>query len=186
MIREERSVFLAVLTLVVYSAFMLIEKGTLLFPYPLNEIILLFVVLQFAYWNGKKHVLLGILSVSTAVLNLLSQQFIWTFFLDPEAMERLTHGSLLDILRILYYLTLLTWSLTTLTETVKGRRIALISTSIIGFSASIAFPYPIVELIPLFGMMIYAIIRKPQSPMHLLWILMAVLQTMKVSMIHLL
>ena len=41
--REKRSVTLAILTLVVYASFLFYETGAILFPFPLNELIVLIV-----------------------------------------------------------------------------------------------------------------------------------------------
>jgi len=53
MTSEVRTLFLGILTLVVYAASIFITQGSLIFPFPLNEFIFLAISTQFFFVNWK-------------------------------------------------------------------------------------------------------------------------------------
>jgi DNA replication and repair protein RecF len=53
MSREKRTVFIVILTLLVYALTQFLESGVFLFPFPLFDAILLLISFQFIYWNRK-------------------------------------------------------------------------------------------------------------------------------------
>jgi hypothetical protein len=184
MTREERSVSLAILTLIVYSVFMLLEKGALLFPYPLNEIIFLIISIQFLWWNREKPSDLIILPALGALINLFSTQFFWSLRFDSVQMEQLTSGPLLDIAKLIYYLILAGWAVRTVRKFPNASFLHYFLAAIL-FLLPAFFPYPLIEFFPLLVMAFFAIRYKNQNTNHLLWILLAALQLMKVAMIYL-
>lgn len=182
MTREERSVSLVVLTLIVYSIFMYLDKGALLFPYPLNEAIFLIICLQFVWWKKDNLTPLTLLPAASALFNLLSTQFFWSFWLNNVQMEQLTSSALLDILKLVYFLILGIWAFLTVRK-VNGTTQAHGLITVILFMIPAVFPFSIVEMIPLIIMAIFATRYKIQNTNHLLWILLATLQMMKVAML---
>lgn len=184
MTREERSVSLAILTLIVYSVFMYLEKGALLFPYPLNEAIFLIISVQFFWWTGEKTNYLYVLPAIGALINLLSTQFFWSMFLDSVQMEKLTEGPVLDILKLLYFLILGVWGLFTVKQ-IPGSTILHGTLTVMLFLLPVVFPNPLIELIPLSIIAFISVRFKDQNTNHLLWILLCTLQIMKVIMIYL-
>ena len=54
MSREKRTVFIVVLTLIVYSVSQFLETGEFIFPFPIFDSILLLIFFQFIYWNRKE------------------------------------------------------------------------------------------------------------------------------------
>lgn len=184
MTREERSVSLAILTLIVYSVFMYLEKGALLFPYPLNEAIFLIISFQFFWWNRQKPGYLYLLPFAGAIINMLSTQFFWSLWFDSVQMEKLTQGPVLDMLKLIYFLVLGSWALVSV-RSINGTTILHGILTGVLFLLPVVFPNPLTELIPLIIMAFYATRHKNQNTNHLLWILLCALQTMKVAMIYL-
>lgn len=184
MTREERSVSLVILTLIVYSAFMYFDKGAVLFPYPLNEALFLFVAFQFFWWRDKKYSIDSLLPVFTGIVNLLSTQFFWSLFFDTQKMEILTSGPTLDIAKLLFYLFIGVWAVSTIWTIWPKNPFALIGTLAV-FALPIFYPIPIVEVIPIVPITLISWNYKAQSPNHLLWILLCSLQIMKIAMIYL-
>lgn len=184
MTREERSVSLAILTLIVYSVFMYLEKGALLFPYPLNEAIFLIISFQFYWWNRHTPGKLFLYPAVSALFNLLSTQFFWSLWLDGVQMELLTAGPLLDILKLIYFLLLGIWAIHTVRLFPNSTILHGVVTAFL-FLLPAVFPIPLVELLPLVIMTIFATHYKSQNTNHLLWILLCALQIMKVTMIYL-
>jgi len=182
--REKRSVTLAILTLIVYASFLFYETGVVLFPFPLNELIVLIVSVQFLIWNwNSKRILLAFLTAAS-VFNLISTQFFWSFFMTNEQMEVFVSGISLDLLKIAYYIFVsIGLGIYFLTSTSRLKYlffgitllpILLTMFTSIGIFESISF-----ILIALLGYK-YTI----NYPIHLLWLLIGLLQLMKVSTLY--
>ena len=177
--REKRSVTLAILTLIVYASFLFYETGAILFPFPLNELIVLIVSIQFLIWNWNTKRLLLVFLATAGVLNLIATQFFWSFFITSEQMEVFVSGISLDLLKIAYYLFLfIGLGFYFLTSTSKLKYlffgitlfpILLTMSTSIGIFETVSF-----ILIALLGY-----IYKINYPIHLLWFLIGTLQLMK-------
>jgi hypothetical protein len=102
MIREERTSFLAGLTLVIYAIIQWIEKGSFLFPFPLNELVVFFVFTYFLFLNKWKVFRVNFFLGSAVVFKMLSQQLFWSFFLSNEFLEVLYAGILTDVFYLMY------------------------------------------------------------------------------------
>ena len=59
MIREARLLFLVALTYLIYAASMFLDKGGILFPFPLNEAILLIVHCNLPIGIGRSNLVLS-------------------------------------------------------------------------------------------------------------------------------
>jgi hypothetical protein len=102
MIREERTVFLTVLTFVFYSIIQFWEKGVFLFPFPLNEAAILIIFLYFVSQNKNQLGIIWTVLGLSCLLKLLSQQFFWSIILPNEKLEFLFEGMLIDLFYLLY------------------------------------------------------------------------------------
>jgi len=106
MIREVRVVTLAILVLIAYSAFIFVDQGTFIFPFPLNEIIFAIVSFQFFLWNRKISPVLSWLFLSVSLIGLLTSQVFWTFFLEVHGLEHFYEGIYPDVIILAYYILL--------------------------------------------------------------------------------
>ncbi|MEY3236697.1 MAG: hypothetical protein RI883_798 [Bacteroidota bacterium] len=182
--REERSVTLAILTLVVYAGFLFYDTGAILFPFPLNELIFLLVTLQFSFWNWKTNRTLLLILLIAGVLNFISTQFFWTFLLRNEQMELLVSGITLDLLKISYYLFLLIGlSYYFLTSEEKSRYIYL-SITLAPILITIATSNILFETISFLSIAFIGYKKRINSPIHLLWLLIGILQIMKIGTLY--
>jgi hypothetical protein len=102
MIREERTSFLAGLTLVIYAGIQWVEKGAFLFPFPLNEIVVFFVFIYFLFLNKWKITRINFTLGSAILFKMLSQQLFWSFFLSNESLDILYSGIWTDLFYLLY------------------------------------------------------------------------------------
>jgi len=183
--REKRSVTLAILTLLVYASFLFYDTGAILFPFPLNELIVLIISIQFLIWNWHAKKSLLVILATASIFNLISTQFFWSFFMTSEQMEVLILGISLDLLKIAYYLFLViglgvyfltsTSKLNYLFFGVSLVPILLTMLTSIGLFETISF-----LLIALLGYK-YTI----NYPVHLLWLLIGTLQLMKFCTLYL-
>ena len=99
--RERQTVMLAMITLFIYAFSMFIQKGMLAFPFPLNEFILFAVTVYFSFFHFRSDKLSYTLMLLLALVSLLGNQMLWSFFMDNEAMQTLSQSTATDILRIL-------------------------------------------------------------------------------------
>lgn len=184
MIREERAVLLGILTLIGFAFLVYLEFGSFIYPFPLNEVVFLIVSSQFMWWHFRSHPLLILTVLLMAILGLLASTFFWSLFVDHDAWELLYHGIWLDVFKLGNLICTLIWmsiSLRTLIKEDVKRSWTILFPCLLIFAS---IPYdPIIETIALSGMAIVSIIWKPQAPLHLLWILLAGLNTMKLAMI---
>lgn len=184
MIREERSVFLVILTLFVYAGIQFIEKGAILFPFPLNEVIFLFVASQFTFWNWKNYKFQLLFILFAGVFQLISTQFFWSLFLGIPSMEKLVNGLTLDLFKLIYYLLILIWLYFYFKASKIKYTLILISTFTLLIISSLFLHNSILEMVSFVLIATVATFYKVTPPIHLLWILLAALQIMKISTIY--
>lgn len=179
MTREARTVFLVVLTLLFYTFYYLFFYQAFIFPFPLNESIVLGVSIQFALWNWKTNRLLVSSSVVYALLSLASTQFFWSFFLKDTTLLTLTESNFLVGINLIAFVPLVVWIYSycaEVTPTTKFLHSGIAAFSL--FCASL-FNLPILQII-VFGSLYYLGFRsKDKSTNHYLWLLMAVLGGLK-------
>jgi hypothetical protein len=184
MIREERSVFLVVLTLFVYAGIQFIEKGAILFPFPLNEVIFLFIASQFLVWNWKKHKFQLLLVLFASIFQLISTQFFWSFVIETPSMEKLVTSPTLDLFKVIYYLLILIWLYFYFTGSQIKFKFILFFTFTLFIISSLFFQNSILEMVSFVLIAAAGTFYKVTPPIHLLWILLAALQVMKISTIY--
>ena len=100
--REERTVFLGILTPIVYGSWVLLDKGSFIFPFPLNELIFFIITSQFLLWNFKVDKFKYVSFFLTALFGLLSSDFFWTLFIDGKSYEQIMLGPLTDIFKLIH------------------------------------------------------------------------------------
>jgi len=124
MIREERTVFLTLLTFIVYAGLQWLEKGAFLFPFPLNEAALVVIFIYILVLNRNSITTIFWIYGSVLLFKLLSQQFFWSLFLSDETLEIFFSTLWTDIFYICYGLSFLCFTYFYLAE--KKRNIFFI------------------------------------------------------------
>ena len=183
--REERSVALAILTLVVYASFLFYDTGAILFPFPLNELIVLIISIQFLIWNWHaKKSLLAIL-VTASIFNLISTQFFWSFFMTNEQMEVFVSGITLDILKIFFYIFIsIGLGFYFLTSSSKYK-LPFFGFTLSPILLTMLTSFSIFETISYILIALLGYKHKINYPIHLLWFLIGTLQLMKFCTLYL-
>jgi hypothetical protein len=102
MIREERTSFLAGLTLFMYAIIQWFENGIFLFPFPLSELVISIVYCYFLFLNKWKITRFSLFLGLAILFKLLSQQLFWSFFLSNQSLEFLYDGIWTDLFYLLY------------------------------------------------------------------------------------
>lgn len=185
MTREERSVTLAILTLFVYAGWQYFEKAAILFPFPLNEVVFLVIVVQFSIWNWKKHQIQLIFALLAGIFHLISTQFFWSFFMNFASMEKLVNGISLDIFALIYYFLMLVWMSIFFLKSTLPYKYALTIAAITLTISALILPNGFLETLIWISIAIIGVVGKLHSPIYLLWVLIAALQIMKMLTIFL-
>lgn len=177
MTREARTIFLSILTWVIFAVSIFLNQGAFVFPFPLNEVILLLVSIQFFVWNTKKHLAAGILSISAGIVGVLGTQYFWTFFYSPLEMQEFMSGLTTDYFQIAFYFIVLIGILASTLKQKNGIALILSIVSIIPFCWG-ALSNNGLFLILGYGLMVASTqVKKVYAPYHLLWILLFALKT---------
>jgi len=102
MSREKRTVFIVILTLLVYGLTQFLESGVFLFPFPLFDAILLLISFQFIYWNRKiifeKKNLYFLFYLLALIFKVISSQFFLALIYKDQDLEQLNSGIFLDVI----------------------------------------------------------------------------------------
>jgi len=104
MSREKRTVFIVILTLLVYGLTQFLESGVFLFPFPLFDAILLLISFQFIYWNRKiifeKKNLYFLFYLLALIFKVISSQFFLALIYKDQDLEQFNSGIFLDVILI--------------------------------------------------------------------------------------
>lgn len=149
MIREERTSFLAGLTLLIYGLIQWIEKGVFLFPFPLNEVVIVLLYFYFLFLNKWKVTRINFLLGSAVVFKMLSQQLFWSFFLSNESLEVLYNKIWTDVFYLLYAISWIGFTLYYLRNNEHIISYSSIFFLLIPFVMGVIFNQPIFEVLSL-------------------------------------
>lgn len=179
MTREVRTLFLGILTLVVYAASIFISQGSFIFPFPLNEFIFLAVSIQFLFLNWKKNRGPGLLAISAGICGVLSTQFFWTFILSQERMIEFMKGLTTDYFLLAFYALIVVAGVGTMLKQKKGIPLILSAMFLLAFVAGVLLNHSLLLLIAYACMIASTQVKKVYVPYHLLWVLLFVLELTK-------
>ena len=175
MIREAKLLFLVALTYCIYAASMLLDKGGLLFPFPLNEAVLLIVAIQFAYWNRSQQfnavnlILIGLFGVG---MNLLY----WEMVLPYETMHAFSESLWTDFFNLLFGAWLIIFGVRTIVKQNNWQNFALGIIFAGFFVAGLIYYSPFYYCIAYAAMVLSTALRPVYAPMHLFWLLLLMLE----------
>jgi hypothetical protein len=185
--REKRTIFLVVLTLLAYGFSIFSDQGSFILPFPIFDFVLIIVSLQFAFWNWrdiltfrKWYFYIYFLAI---LCKLLTNQLLWSVFLDDKDLAIFTETMVLDSLRLIYLillvLSIFSWSFV---EKIKFKIIASIIIILIHFSGFTDQTYWFSYIsIPLFAA--YVFIQKPNNSLSYLLVLNGILDLLSLFML---
>lgn len=175
MTKEVRSIYLVVLTLLVYAGSIYFDKGTLLFPFPLNEALFLAVSLQFIYWNKKRRTA-SLIILGTSLFGFLGNQVYWSMLLSNDSMIQFSESLWMDIFKMIFGLGIITWGIYSSTKQ-KNKLSHLLTTFFLGaFIAGFILESNLLILIS-YSIQVLSIIYIPSiRPFDYLWTLLLILE----------
>ena len=185
--REKRTIFLVVLTLLAYGFSIFKDQGSFILPFPIFDFVLFIVSFQFAFWNWrdiltfrKWYFYIYFLAI---LCKLLTNQLLWSVFLDDKDLAIFTETMVLDSLRLIYLillvLSIFSWSFV---EKMKFKIIAPIIIILIHLSGFTDQTYWFSYIsIPLFAA--YVFIQKPNNSLSYLLVLNGILDLLSLFML---
>jgi len=185
--REKRTIFLVVLTLLAYGFSIFSDQGSFILPFPIFDFVLIIVSLQFAFWNWRDILTFRkwyfYIYFLVILCKLLTNQLLWSVFLDDKDLAIFTETMVLDSLRLVYLillvLSIFSWSFV---EKMKFKIIAPIIIILIHFSGFTEQTYWFSYIsIPLFAT--YVFIQKPNNSLSYLLVLNGILDLMSLFML---
>jgi hypothetical protein len=179
MSKEEKAVFLGILTTLVYTATIWIEKGAFLYPFPLNEFVFAAVTFQIMRLNYSENKTSALISGATATFFLLASPYFWTFFLSTQSLANFVEGLTFEYLKLAYYVLLILWMIHTVFSMEGSKKYIVFLLAFPFFLTHPLFSFPLAELIGVLIMASVSSFYGLTKPFHLLWILMSYLVLMK-------
>lgn len=184
MTKEGKTVTIACLTVIFFAVYQYLISGTLVFPFPLNEFIFLIVALSFIPLHFKTSPYTVILTVLVGVLNVLHAQFFHEMILGWKDMQTLSESAVIDFLKVVYYIGLITWMIFTTQENkslkIKIGVVVPIIILMLGAVHETTNGSLLLEFSSLGILFIYSLTQIKRSKMHYLWILLFILEFTKV------
>jgi hypothetical protein len=104
MIKEEKTIFVSVLTVLLLGFSNFLTTGKLLFTFPLNDYLLLLIGTYIAFFSYKKEKAIVLTLVLFFIINLLSQLYNYEFFLSQEQLSWLSNSIITDLFQLISYL----------------------------------------------------------------------------------
>lgn len=187
MYRERRTISLVILTLFIYASNIYFEFNSFVLPFPIFDIILIIIALQFAFWNRKDLITFRkwyfYIYLIALVFKLLMNPILWGFFLDEISIERFLDKNYLEYFKIFYTLlsiaVFICWSVV---EKLKLRLLCVGLISIVQFLGLFELSYPgmYLSFVMFAG---YVLVQKPTNSLSYILLLHALLDLMTLSML---
>jgi hypothetical protein len=182
--REEKTVFLGILIPIVYGSWVFLDKGTFIFPFPLNELIFFTITLQFLLWNLKSDKIKYGLFLLTALFGLVSSDFFWTIFFDGKSYEQLMLSPLTDLFKLIQLVGLGVCLTLEIKNDSRYKLLLFICIPAL-FLVGIFFSNQILILISVISTLVFSNFKRPIAPSTLLLSLFTILEVGKLLMFQL-
>ena len=105
-----RVVALISMTVFLYGLSTFFKTGSLVFPFPLNELFFLSGTILVMFSSSSIERNKVILPILVALFGVLSQEFYWSLMLLPEKMEVFSNSLVKDVFQVFHYCGVIFWS----------------------------------------------------------------------------
>ena len=179
MTKEGKAIAQAVLTVSIFALSSFFSLGQSIFPFPLNQLIFLIVVVYFATFHFKNNPYTIGLILITSILSVLSSEFYWEIALNSEHMMYISEKEIPLQFSVAYQVFLTIWMFLTFFQNESKTIKVLGSLPIILQLIAFYFDLPLYSIIALLVLFIYSVIYVKQNPLLYLWILLFILECTK-------
>lgn len=104
MIKEEKTIFVSVLTVLLLGFSNFLQTGKLLFTFPINDYLLLVVATYFVLTSLRNKLGFAVVLLSFCLSNLLSNLYNYEFLLNQEQITWLSNSIITDLFHLFTYL----------------------------------------------------------------------------------
>lgn len=178
MTKEARAIVIGVLTFCLLSIIFYFDKGAIIFPFPLNDILIGIVSLTFAVWN-RKHLTTSIFVAFIGLMIIFRNQFIWVGLFSHEKVAYIINHGWLDLFKFFASVGILTAAILTTIKQKSTLNSFLNAGFIIFYSYGFLqnnLNYVVISFIPIVAS---TQVKKVFTPFHLLWVLLLTLYGME-------
>ena len=182
MIREKKIIVLALLTVFLYGLILFFEKGFFVLPFPLFDLLVLIVGIQFLFWSRKKDLLIVGLFLIGLLCSMGSQAFIWSFFMDGKSLEQFQESAWRDVV----YLLELLFMLATLLLSLDYKKTSHWFFAPVLIACFVCTQFQGCYLIEFFTFglfVLFTIVTKSFRPLYFIFVLKAILDLAEMSML---
>lgn len=180
---EERTVAIAVLIPLLFGLLIFLDAGSFIIPFPLNEVIFASVAFYFAFKHHKHFILQSAFSSAFALFNLLSTEYFWSLFVNGNQMYSLFESGTIDLIKLLASVLLIIWAGISFVRGDNRIRSTIFLLFFVLYTAGLIFEqFPLMILATLCPF-IASFKYKDLYPFHLLWLLLTLLNLMKMVML---
>ena len=179
MIREKKIIVLALLTVFLYGLILFFEKGFFVLPFPLFDLLVLIVGMQFLFWSRKKDLLILGLFVLGLLCSMGSQAFIWSFFMDGKSLEQFQESAWRD----LFYLLELLFMLATLLLSLDYKKTSHWFFAPVLIACTQFQGCDLIEFFTFGLFVLFTIVTKSFRPLYFIFVLKAILDLAEMSML---
>lgn len=179
MTKEVKAIVQAVLTVFIYGLTSFLTLGQSIFPFPLNQIIFLIVVIYFAVLHFQKSPYTISIILISSVFSLLSSEFYWEIALNSEQMTFISENEIPPKFGLVYNIFLTIWMILTFIPN-KSKKIKLLGViAVLLQIIGVCFDLPLYCMLSLTLLFIYSLSYVKQNPLLYLWILLFILECTK-------
>lgn len=178
MTRQKKAVSIAILIPLVYGLIIWTETGFFALPFHLLDLIFVATTIAFISKLIKRYPYTSIFALSFALTHLLSQSFIWSFFIPDQELEDFSANGTSDLLKFISGCFYMAWGAVSI---YRKDKIRIITFLVFFASYSTALFFDSKELVLLTCLLPYLLSfrHKDIQPFHLLWLLLFVFECMK-------
>ena len=188
MTKEVRLLFLTSLTLLIYALSIFFDKNILLFPFPLNQLIILIVAAQYTFWNFKTYKTASTAMLLIGLFSTLGNEFYWGILLSYENMTLFSKTIITDVFQLLSGITTIALGVYFGEKQHRGLTYVFLGFFCFTFIAGLIESDPLLSSLLLsisYLIMVLSIqIRCVFKPVQVFWILLFVLEFSKLLSIQ--
>lgn len=172
MSKEIRILFLIILSYTIYGLSIYLDKGSFIFPFPLNQVVFLLTAIQFTIWNfsTKKSILILLFA---AISYFLSFGEYWSIVLEYEQLDRLSNSIFLDVFLLGYILLISVYSFVHFKKKFIGYALLFTLSLLTGYFSNYQVFIPFSFLIASVG----SIFQNRNRPENVIWYILLFLES---------
>ena len=175
MTKESRLLLLSVLTLIIYAVIGLIQHGSVVFPFPINDFLFFIVVTQFTVWHYNKGTLTFTMFLA-GLFGLLSNKTFWEIYMSIERLQDFLNYPWVLWFGLFNTICIIIGTVYLIRGQKSHYTSIITTTGIILFGAGFHTQIQLLSLLGFSLIGLALLLRPVYKPLHLLWFLLLILE----------